>query len=171
MAVTKHQLGLLLKSPLCNEYWANRLGVTKRQVAQMRREKSIIQKPWRARGSKDARPSQEETSKLYAIHPRDRINFYQRVMRRCRKVEGGCMEWTGAKSGFGHGRIRLNGSLQSPHRVVYIAMFGAIRRQTPELVVMHKCDNPACCNPDHLRLGSRRQNAWDAQEKGRLERK
>lgn len=35
------------------------------------------------------------------------------------------------------------------------------------MVIMHKCDNPACCNPDHLVAGSQKDNLDDMRSKGR----
>jgi hypothetical protein len=61
----------------------------------------------------------------------------------------------------GHGRVKLAGKLYSPHRMAYHLTNGLI----PELaayhgmMVMHTCDNPGCCNPKHLVLGSARDNA------------
>ena len=41
------------------------------------------------------------------------------------------------------------------------------RRVPPGMVVMHRCDNPRCVNPDHLSIGSQRQNIHDSIRKGR----
>ena len=50
-------------------------------------------------------------------------------------------------------------------RFVYTVQFGRI----PDgLLVRHKCDNPACINPDHLELGTPAENAEDASKRNRL---
>ena len=73
----------------------------------------------------------------------------------------GCMEWEGAKSG-GYGQIRVWGRTLSTHRFSYMLFKGEI----PEgMLVCHICDNPACCNPNHLVLGSVADNARDMAHK------
>ena len=75
-----------------------------------------------------------------------------------------CWEWTGARSPAGYGRIKGdNGTLQA-HRVAYELTHGPI----PDgLFVMHSCDNPPCCNPAHLSVGTNADNVHDSMRKGR----
>jgi hypothetical protein len=77
---------------------------------------------------------------------------------------GGCHEWQGALTYNGYGRIGVNGKVQRAHRVAYELAHGPI----PEgIVVCHRCDNPRCCNPDHLFLGTTQENVDDKVQKGR----
>jgi hypothetical protein len=82
---------------------------------------------------------------------------------------GDCWIWTGCKTPFGHGRIYVSGANTTDHvhRVVYEMFHGAI---PPRMVVMHRCDNPPCCNPDHLTLGSHKDNMEDRDHKKRQAR-
>lgn len=79
-----------------------------------------------------------------------------------------CWEWWGSKNAKGYGRIQLggtSGSLFLVHRIMYSAYVGEI----PDgLLVCHSCDNPSCCNPEHLFLGTEGQNTHDALTKDRL---
>jgi hypothetical protein len=74
-----------------------------------------------------------------------------------------CWEWQGARS-HGYGRLRLRRRLFLAHRVAYTLAKGPI---PPGAVVMHACDNPPCCNPAHLSLGTMLDNARDMDAKGR----
>jgi hypothetical protein len=76
----------------------------------------------------------------------------------------GCWEWQAAKSSFGHGRAKIGGKLYSPHRLAYEKHFGPIPTGK---MVLHKCDNPSCVNPDHLFIGTARDNVRDMMSKGR----
>ena len=80
-----------------------------------------------------------------------------------------CWRWTGGLSGFGHGRFKVAGKLHSPHRLIYALKVGRIVNVAEHhgSVVMHSCDNPACCNPAHLKLGRQIDNALDMATKGR----
>lgn len=74
-----------------------------------------------------------------------------------------CWIWTGYKH-RGYGYIRTSRSNLRCHRVVYEITFGEI----PEgLIICHKCDNPACVNPNHLFLGTTKDNIDDKVKKGR----
>lgn len=57
---------------------------------------------------------------------------------------------------LGYGRISRDGVLLYAHRAAYELALGPI---APGMLVTHRCDNPRCCNPNHLRLGTPASNA------------
>lgn len=80
----------------------------------------------------------------------------------------GCWLWTGAvlKSG-GYGAIGIERASVRAHRVAWALFRGPI---PAGLLVLHKCDNPACVNVDHLYLGTASRNALDCVERQRHNR-
>jgi hypothetical protein len=87
--------------------------------------------------------------------------FSARVVRR--SVDA-CWEYKGAKNPSGYGMFSLDGSPWPAHRLAYALEYGEVPAGA---VVMHACDNPPCCNPRHLRLGTQLENMRDAIQKGR----
>jgi hypothetical protein len=75
-----------------------------------------------------------------------------------------CWEWQGGKNNIGYGMMRDDLKMRTTHRVSYEEHKGPI---PAGLCVMHSCDNPICCNPDHLSLGTHKQNTQDMMSKGR----
>lgn len=79
-----------------------------------------------------------------------------------------CWIWPGARTPQGYGRIGVNekGKIRMfyPHRIIFAHFNGELE---PGQLVMHKCDNPPCCNPDHLVDGSYSDNMKDMCEKER----
>ena len=61
--------------------------------------------------------------------------------------------------------VTFRGELYAAHRLSYAWRHGV---DPGELLVCHRCDNPPCCNPAHLFLGTNADNTKDAQQKGRL---
>ena len=92
-------------------------------------------------------------------------NVKDRIASLCvAEPNSGCWIWTGTVHGKGYGHIWYNGSCNKAHRVSYEVYVGEI----PEgMVVMHRCDNPACVNPDHLILGTNQENMDDRNKKMR----
>jgi len=83
--------------------------------------------------------------------------------------KGHCWVSSYRKVGNGYPQIRgpkADGtkSLQLTHRVMWEHLNGPI---PSDMVVMHTCDNRACCNPDHLELGTQADNVRDMMKKGR----
>ncbi|AHF77921.1 Gp47 phage protein [Sodalis praecaptivus] len=73
----------------------------------------------------------------------------------------GCMEWKGALNYCGYGQFSFEGRTWASHRLAYEIANGFIPQYAPKWWVLHKCDNPACCNPMHLYLGNAKDNAND----------
>jgi hypothetical protein len=80
----------------------------------------------------------------------------------------GCWDWTAAHHEKGYGRIGINYKHHRAHRVAFSLFVGPI----PDgMMVCHHCDNPGCCNPDHLFTGTTADNFRDMESKGRGSRK
>ncbi|NQW92538.1 MAG: HNH endonuclease [Polaromonas sp.] len=90
----------------------------------------------------------------------------ERFFRQIEKTET-CWLWLGRLVGKGYGMIGLGGAGAKQvlsHRLSYQLHKGPI----PDgMVIMHKCDNPRCVNPDHLEAGTQSQNIKDAIARGR----
>ncbi len=83
-----------------------------------------------------------------------------RVLAKVSKTPGGCWEFMGARLDSGYGKISLT---RCKPIFAHRAVFAAIKGPIPEgALVLHSCDNPPCCNPDHLFLGSAKDNWLDA---------
>jgi hypothetical protein len=73
----------------------------------------------------------------------------------------GCWPWLGCLSTAGYGRAGKRGYA---HRLAYEFAYGPI---PAGLEIRHACDNPPCCNPAHLLVGTREDNAHDMVVRGR----
>lgn len=96
-----------------------------------------------------------------------RIPLAERFWPRVKPTPSGCWEWTGARQRTGYGRVSRGGAgngLVGAHRAAWELTRGPI---PAGLWVLHKCDNPPCCNPDHLFLGTAKDNNADRGAKGR----
>jgi len=78
--------------------------------------------------------------------------------------ESECWLWTGAKKDTGYGAFRVGNATCTASRYAYAAKHGPI---DPQMHVLHSCDNPPCCNPEHLKLGTVADNSTDKVKRGR----
>ena len=109
-----------------------------------------------------------------ALNPKMRVRthglpFHMKVKARTVTDEAtGCWIWQGACcNGYGKLRLGPNGKPVACHRLMYEHVHGPI---PPGGVVMHKCDNRRCVNPDHLSVGTQKENIRDMHKKGRCGR-
>lgn len=76
----------------------------------------------------------------------------------------GCMLWKGATNKDGYGNLLWRGRYHKAHRLSWEIANGPI---PAGLRACHACDNPPCCNPDHLFLGTQTENIADMDRKKR----
>lgn len=83
-----------------------------------------------------------------------------------RDPQSGCWLWTASTAGKGYGQLRIPGTRRNvyAHRFSYELYRGAI---PPGMQLLHSCDNPRCVNPDHLSIGTCKENLQDMKEKDR----
>jgi HNH endonuclease len=78
-----------------------------------------------------------------------------------------CWLWTGGQYGDGYASSKLYGGIRPykksqkkyrVHRIVYQMFCGELK---PDEILLHQCDTASCCNPNHLKIGTHRENSLD----------
>jgi len=93
------------------------------------------------------------------------MTVLERFKQKFNLSPSGCWEWIAASRGNGYGCFKLNGKSIDAHRVSFMLFKGDIPKNT---LVCHTCDNKKCVNPEHLFLGTYKDNFNDAVKKGRI---
>ena len=107
-----------------------------------------------------------------SIHPRKRnmtveefnIWFDSNLVR----TDSGCLEWTGCKLSSGYGIVRILGKNIRVHRIALERKLD--RKIVSGMLACHSCNNPACCNSNHLSEGTLQDNMDDKVRAGRQSR-
>lgn len=81
------------------------------------------------------------------------------------KSDDDCWEWKSAIGTGDYGSTHYKGVSSSASRIAWQIVYGDI--ESEDIFVCHTCDNPPCCNPKHLFLGTRQDNVDDMMKKGR----
>lgn len=81
------------------------------------------------------------------------------------KLDNGCIICTShCRDEYGYTKILYKGRQERLHRVIYEMKYGEIPKG---MVIRHKCDNPSCCNVEHLEIGTHQDNSNDMVKRGR----
>lgn len=111
-------------------------------------------------------PQHIKKRKIENLHCGCKNNYKSKTLKRIKKNitinQNGCWIWQKSKDRYGN--IQYKGKNCKVHRVVYEIYFGEFN---PNLYVCHKCDNGICCNPEHLFLGTQKDNMIDMARKKR----
>lgn len=93
-----------------------------------------------------------------------KIERYKQLFEKKVIRQDGCWDWNGYIVSTGYGRIGTSGQIIDAHRFSYILHKGEIPQN---LWVLHRCSNAKCTNPEHLYLGTAKQNTQDMLRAGR----
>jgi hypothetical protein len=105
----------------------------------------------------DAMDGEIKTKNIDDLTKKQLKNFNDKIDKGYR-----CWIWTAYKTEKGYGQFNLNGESILSHRISYKIHNGSPKGN----MVLHKCDNPNCVNPNHLYLGDNSKNIKDAHESG-----
>lgn len=94
----------------------------------------------------------------------DKARFFRHVIN---SNDGGCWGWKAETTDKGYARFNIKDDRFLASRISYKVHFFV---DPSEMCVLHKCDNPACTNPEHLFLGTTQDNTADRNKKGRTAR-
>lgn len=93
------------------------------------------------------------------------MKTFERFTEKIDKQINSCWNWIASSRGVGYGAFKYKGKVIDSHRMSYILFKGDIPKG---LCVCHTCDNRLCVNPDHLFLGTYKDNYNDAVQKGKI---
>lgn len=98
------------------------------------------------------------------MRPNKPFQTLSEVRANCLISDTGCWLWQGPKDSKGYGQRKIRQKMSLVHRESFAIKHGPI----PEgQHCCHRCDTPACVNPDHIFLGTSKDNAKDSANKGR----
>jgi len=82
----------------------------------------------------------------------------------CHEGQDACWLWQGGCFTNGYGQFRVGAQKLRAHRFAWKLFYGAIPKG---MLVCHRCDKKGCVRPDHLFLGTQKDNIADMDAKGR----
>jgi len=126
----------------------------------MRKAETLLK--FRPPNSNQNHPMAQAKTPIPQLSDSDKERFFAKVSTV--PTAAGCLEWTASKNLKGYGLFGLKGRSYQAHRV---ACFLETGFDPGEFLVCHTCDNPSCCNFDHLWLGTNADNMLDKMKKGR----
>jgi len=94
-----------------------------------------------------------------------KVELENRLLKHRYVDSNGCWNWMGNKQD-GYGRISYKDKMRLVHRLAAFTWLDF--DLDSKILVCHKCDNPSCFNPEHLFLGTDKDNIRDAANKGRM---
>lgn len=120
---------------------------------------------WAAYGAGKRLPPVEKMEDLVEGRPSENIELIKRRFWSNVSIGGldECWEWNGHRV-RDYGTFMILYRNHQSHRLAFLFARGTIN---PDLFVMHSCDNPPCCNPLHLSMGTSRDNVMDCVAKRR----
>lgn len=104
--------------------------------------------------------------------PQQYQKLVETIMARSNVIaDTGCIEPDQAKDHYGYTFVCLNGHHTKAHIVMWEYYHNDCTIKDENMVVRHKCDNPSCCNPDHLEIGTVSDNIKDQYNRNRRQKR
>lgn len=98
---------------------------------------------------------------------RPQVPLFERLDKNIQKDD--CWIWLGVKDKDGYGKIKST-PIEGKKKIltVHRVMYERYKEPIPAgMFILHSCDNPSCCNPEHLSVGTAQDNSNDMKRKGR----